>query len=207
MTMQRLSEIFTKHPNPIFKTFNQESHLLKRQTLNKNPVEKYAEEEFPFGSITALANAAEVTYGTVHKTIQGLYTKIPAKLADYMAKNSDITESEWQVAYSLWVKKELEILKNDIIQGKFEASALFVPAERIAERYVDFSAWRESLSYSQVDFCKTFLLHQGIINKYELGQMKNIPVSLVERLRFLEKDTDYINAIDDLPTKESSRKK
>lgn len=167
--------------------------------MNKNPVEKYAEEEFPFGSITALANAADVTYGTVHKAIQGLYSRIPAKLAEYMAKNSDTTEAEWQELYSLWVKKELEILKNDIIQGKFEAEALFVPAQNISEIYADFSAWREALSYSQVDFCKTFLLHQGIINKYELGQMKNIPVSLVERLRFLDKDTAYINAIDDLP--------
>jgi hypothetical protein len=167
--------------------------------MNKNPIERYAEEEFPVGSITALANAADVTYGTVHKTIQGLYTKIPAKLAEFVAANSEYDEAYWQTEYSLWITKELEILKNDIIQGKFEAEALFVPAERIAECYVDFSSWREALSYSQVDFCKTFLLHQGIINKYELGQMKNIPVSLVERLRFLEKDTDYINAIDDLP--------
>ena len=167
--------------------------------MNKNPIERYAEEEFPIGSITALANAAEVTYGTVHKAIQGLYSKIPKKLAEYMATNSKYPVEHWQTEYSLWITKELEILKNDIINGKFEAEALFVPAERIAPTYHDFTAWREALSYSQVDFCKTFLLHQGIINKYELGQMKNIPVSLVSRLRFLEKDTDYINAIDDLP--------
>lgn len=167
--------------------------------MNKNPVERYAEEEFPFGSITALANAAEVTYGTVHKAIQGLYSNIPKKLAEYMAANSERSIDEWQTEYSLWVTKELEILKNDIIQGKFEAEALFVPAERIASTYTDFSSWREALSYSQVDFCKTFLLHQGIINKYELGQMKNLPISLVGRLRFLEKDTAYINAIEDLP--------
>jgi plasmid maintenance system antidote protein VapI len=167
--------------------------------MNKNPIERYAEEEFPTGSITALANAAEVTYGTVHKAIQGLYSKIPAKLADYIAANSEYDVEHWQNEYSLWVKRELEILKNDIINGKFEAEALYVPADFISKTYKDFSEWREALSYSQVDFCKTFLLHQGIINKYELGQMKNIPVSLVERLRFLEKDTDYINAIDDLP--------
>lgn len=167
--------------------------------MNQNPVEQYANEEFPIGSITALANAADVTYGTVHKAIQGLYSSIPRKLADYMAANSEYSVDEWQKLYSLWVTKELEILKNDIIQGKFEAEALFVPAEAIAAKYEDFSAWREALSYSQVDFCKTFLLHQGIINKYELGQMKNLPISLVQRLRFLDKDTAYINAIEDLP--------
>jgi plasmid maintenance system antidote protein VapI len=115
--------------------------------MNKNPVERYAEEEFSIGSITALANAADVTYGTVHKAIQGLYSKIPAKLADYIAANSDYEVEHWQNEYSLWITKELEILKNDIIQGKFEAEALFVPAERISECYVDFSAWREALSY------------------------------------------------------------
>lgn len=188
--MLHISQILTQHPL---------QQSLLEYTLNKNPVERYAEEEFPFGSITALANAAEVTYGTVHKAIQGLYSNIPKKLAEYMAANSERTIEQWQTEYSLWVKKELEILKNDIIQGKFEAEALFVPADHIAKKYEDFSEWREALSYSQVDFCKTFLLHQGIINKYELGQMKNLPVSLIERLRFLEKDTAYINAIEELP--------
>ena len=195
--MQHISQILAQIRFP--QLTSQQHHLLDRQTLNKNPVERYAEEEFPSGSITALANAAEVSYGTVHKTIQGLYSKIPVKLAEHMAMNSEYSIEEWQKLYSLWVKKELEILKNDIIQGKFEAFALFVPAKKIAEYYVDFSAWREALSYSQVDFCKTFLLHQGIINKYELGQMKNLPISLVQRLRFLDKDTAYINAIEDLP--------
>lgn len=181
------------------KALNTPQHLLKRLALNKNPIERYAEEEFPSGSITALANAAEVTYGTVHKAIQGLYSNIPKKLAEYMAANSDYPIEHWQNEYSLWVTKELEILKNDIIAGKFEAQALFVPADLISKTYKDFSEWREALSYSQVDFCKTFLLHQGIINKYELGQMKNLPISLVGRLRFLEKDTEYINAIEDLP--------
>lgn len=167
--------------------------------MNKNPVEKYAEEHFPYGSITNLAKAAEVSYGTVHKTIQGLYSAIPEKLAAHMANNSDYSIEEWQSLYSLWEKKELEILKNDIAQGNIEAEALFVPSESIPQKYKTFSDWREALSYSQVDFCKTFLLHQGIINKYELGQMKHIPVSLMERLMFLGKDMAYINAIEELP--------
>lgn len=169
--------------------------------MNKNPVEAFAEEQFPTGSITALANAADVTYGTVHKTTQGLYSTIPKKLADYMAQNSDYTVKEWNKLYLLWIGKELEILRNDIKAGHMEAEAFFVPPVDLSKKYPDFASWRMALSYSQVDFCKTFLMHQAILNKYELGHMKNIPVSLVERLRFLGLSQEYINAVDDLPVR------
>lgn len=165
-----------------------------------NPVEAYAKEEFPFDSITSLANAAGVGYGTVHKTIQGLYSAIPGKLADYMAMHSHRTVSEWQAKYSLWVEEELAILKTDIDRGAIEASPLFVPPHLIPAYYPNgFVEWRKSLSYSQIDFCKTFLLHQGILSKYESGLMQSLPVSLKERLKFLGMSDDYIKAVGELP--------
>jgi len=164
-----------------------------------NPVERYAKEEFPQDSITALANAADVTYQTVHKTIQGLYSSIPAKLATYISQNSDNSVEEWQRFYSLWVNSEVEILKNDIKAGHLEVTALFLSPERVKAVYPSFSDWRKSLSYSQIDFCKTFLLHQGIIGKYESGQMANLPVSLRERLSYLGMSDEYIKAVGELP--------
>ena len=163
-----------------------------------NPVEAYAKEEFPFDSITSLATSAGVGYGTVHKTIQGLYSSIPTKLADYMTMHSHRTTAEWQAKYSLWVEEELAILKTDIERGAIEAQALFVPADIVKLYYVNFKAWRESLSYSQIDFCKTFLLHQGIISKYESGLMQSLPVSLKERLKYLGMSEDYIKAVGEL---------
>ena len=163
-----------------------------------NPVETYAKEEFPFDSITSLANAAGVGYGTVHKTIQGLYSAIPGKLADYMTMHSHRTVLEWQAKYSLWVEEELEILRADIVRGAIEAETLFISPENIPLHFIHFFAWRQSLSYSQIDFCKTFLLHQGIISKYESGQMQNLPVSLKERLKFLGMSDDYIKAVGEL---------
>lgn len=164
-----------------------------------NPVEKYAKEEFPFDSITSLAKAAGVGYGTVHKTIQGLYSAIPTKLADFMTMHSHRTSAEWQAKYSLWVEEELAILKTDIEAGHIEAEALFCPAEKLYDNYRAFNQWRQSLSYSQIDFCKTFLLHQAIIGKYEAGQMQNLPVSLKERLAYLGMSTEYIKAVGELP--------
>jgi hypothetical protein len=167
--------------------------------MNQNPVERYAHEEFPVDSaITRLAESAGVTYGTVHKTIQGLYSAIPKSLVTYIAKHSDYPADYWQEQYWDWQAKELSILREDIKGGKIEAAALFVPPERIAKDYANFTAWRNSLSYSQIDFCKTFLIHQTILNNYESGKMKALPISIKERLRFLGMSDDYIKAVGDL---------
>jgi hypothetical protein len=166
--------------------------------MKTNPVETYAKEEFPIDSITALANAAGVTYGTVHKTIQGLYSAIPASLAEYVSANSDYPESYWQERYLLWVQEELASLKSDIERGAIEATALFIPASSLGSYYGSFKAWREALSYSQIDFCKTFHLHQTIMNNYENGKMKNLPESLKDRLKYLGMTDDYIKAVGEL---------
>lgn len=166
--------------------------------MNTNPVEQYAKEEFPVDSITSLAKASGVTYGTVHKTIQGLYGAIPKSLAEYLASNSEYREPYWQTKYSLWQQDELEILRTDIKRGTIEASALFVRPVDINDKFGTFKSWRQSLSYSQIDFCKTFLLHQTIINNYESGKMVSLPVSLKERLTFLGMTDDYIKAVGDL---------
>lgn len=162
---------------------------------NTNPVEKFAREEFPENSFTAFAKAADVNYGTVHKTIQGLYSNIPTKLVAYMAQHSSYTVERWQNKYLLWVKTQMNILKDDIERGHIEATALFMEPDRLAVVYPTFVDWRQSLSYSQIDFCKTFFLHQGILSKYEAGGMSNLPKSLAERLFYLGKDFEYVKAV------------
>lgn len=166
---------------------------------SSNPVLQFALSEYPVDSVTTLAKQAGLTYGTVHKTIQGLYGSIPKSLAEFLASNSEYREAYWQHQYSLWVKDQLEILKEDIIEGRIEAEALYCPAERLYDYSPSFKKWRESLSYSQIDFCKTFLLHQTIINNYESGKMKNLPVSLKERLKYLGCSEEYIKALGELP--------
>lgn len=167
--------------------------------MNQNPVERYAHEEFPVDSaITSLANAAGVTYGTVHKTIQGLYSAIPKSLVTYIARHSDYPADYWQGEYIKWKSEQLNTLREDIREGRIEAAALFVPAARIATDYASFTAWRNSLSYSQMDFCKTFLIHQTILNNYESGKMKSLPFSIRERLHFLGMSDDYIKAVGEL---------
>lgn len=170
--------------------------------LDLNPVLLYAEEEFPNNdSITRLAEASGITYQTVHKTVRGLYSTIPVKLVTYMTMNSDYTTDEWNKLYSLWIKRQMVVLKGMIELGRFEAVALITAPAKLSSFYADFTAWRESLSSSQMDFCKTFMMHQAIISKYEAGQMYRLPESLVERLKFLGVSVEYINALEKLPTR------
>jgi hypothetical protein len=178
---------------------------------NMNPVQRYINEHYAHrGGATGLAKDAGVGYQTVHKTVMGLYSSIPATLAAHMARTSDYNQEHWQNEYSLWIEKEVEVLINDIKSGALEAEAFFVPSSNLGNQYATFSEWREALSYSQIDFCKTFLLHQAILQKYESGNMKNLPKSLEDRIkRILEAIFDidelsvarYIKAVKNLPRK------
>jgi hypothetical protein len=180
-------------------------------SANPNPVQLYINEHYAHkGGATGFAKDAGVAYQSVHKTTLGLYSSIPTNLAAHMARTSDYTQEEWQKRYSLWVDKELDILINDIKSGALEAEAFFVPSSNLENTYPTFSAWREALSYSQIDFCKTFLMHQAILQKYEAGNMKNLPKSLEDRIKkilFAIFDIDelsvarYIKAVKNLPRK------
>lgn len=181
---------------------------------NINPVKKFVNEYYNHRSgISGLASDLNVGYQTIHKTVLGLHSHIPPRLVKHMGDVSGISEEVWQEEYAAWINKELDILLLDIRAGKIEASAFFVPASRIPEQYADFTEWRSSLSYSQIDFCKTFLLHQAIMNRYESGLMKNLPESLVDRIKFIlnglfdiDKDSvaAYVKAVQDLPIKKRS---
>lgn len=168
-------------------------------TTNVNPIQDYIDENYKHRSgATGLAKDVGVGYQTVHKATMGLYTSIPTKLVEFMARTTEYNIDEWQKLYSLWVEKELRILVNDIKTGALEAEAFFVPPINLNTQYKNFSEWREALSYSQIDFCKTFLLHQAIIQKYEAGTMKAMPESLVSRVRYvmdaLFEDDTHTNA-------------
>src|SRR5687768_2970611 len=181
---------------------------------NVNPVQRFINENYKHRSgVSGFANDINVGYQTVHKTILGLHSHIPPRIAKAMADVTLRSESEWQSEYSLWVQKELSILLLDIRNGKIEAEAFFVPSSKLGETYSTFTDWRNSLSYSQIDFCKTFLLHQAIINRYESGLMKNLPDSLIDRVKFIlnglfdisdDSVAEYIKALSNLPIKKKN---
>lgn len=177
-------------------------------TTNPNPITLYCNEAYPTHNNTPqgktlLAKNAGVSWATVHKASLGLYSTIPVKLVNYMAANpvgeADHTAFRWNILYNKYVKEMMHILKEDIDHGRIECSALFFAPQDLHKHFADFTEWRESMSYSQMDFCKTFLLHQAILSNYEKGDMKDLPESLKERLRFLGKTEEYIKAVANLP--------
>lgn len=156
--------------------------------MKENPITKFLHENYSYrGGNTGFAKDAGVSYQTVHKAQMGLYPRIPKKLLAAMVRDSDLNAREWDEEYSLWVQSELDILVSDISSGKLEAEALFVPGYNLSKQYKDFTEWRQALSYSQIDFCKTFLIQQTILQKYEAGDMQNFPISLKERMTYVVK--------------------
>jgi transcriptional regulator with XRE-family HTH domain len=166
--------------------------------MGKNPVEVFVENHITKGGYSTLAKLSATSYQMVHKTMLGLYKNIPTRIVQYMAEviseetrtNHDYispaeAERQLQRDYQEWCDQGIKDLIEDIRCGRIEAEALFVPANKLQEHYPTFKAWRESMSYSQIDFCKTFYLHQAIINKYESGGMVSLPASLVHRVEQL----------------------
>lgn len=164
--------------------------------------ESRATDTIPLNNVS-LAEAAGVTRQTIQKTVMGLYSSIPVKLVNYMSTHpvgeADHSVTSWNKHYDAFISYEMNVLKENIAKGTMEAEALYTKPEALKVHYPTFTAWRESLSYSQIDFCKTFLLHQAIVSKYEAGLMKNLPESLVNRLKFIGLPVGYINALEELP--------
>lgn len=185
------------------------------QTMNTpNPILSYIQVAFPatpssqhggHNSIGKqhLADAAGVTWATVHKASLGLYSSLPIKLVNYMNSHpvgdQDHSIDSWEAIYQQFIREAMATLKSDIDNGRMEAEALFTAPKDLSKHYNSFITWRQSLSYSQMDFCKTFLLHQAILSKYESGQMKSMPQSLKDRLSFVGMSNEYIHAVGMLP--------
>ena len=172
-----------------------------------NPVEDFVDKHYESGGVTGLGRDSDTAYQSVHKTILGLYKKVPPRIAAYMAKvlseesggeKSEIELiAEIQRDYHEWANLGIKQLIENIRCGKLEAEAFFVPAYQLKKQYPTFKAWRESLSYSQIDFCKTFLIHQAILQKYEAGEMQKLPASLEQRIE------QILSALFDYPEKYS----
>lgn len=180
-----------------------------------NPIDLYISEAYPVHNNsprgkTLLAENADVGWSTVHKTSLGLYTYIPVKLVNYMAANpvgdADHSSIKWNEMYRAFVAKELDLLSAEVVdegpKGKY--AALFVDPKDFPKIFPSFVEWRESLSISQMDFCKTFLIHQGILNKYEDGQMKKLPQSVKDRLRYVGQSDSYIRSVGALVVKKAA---
>ena len=167
-------------------------YLNESARLDTNPMNK-----------TTLAEHSKVDRQTIHKAQMGLYSALPSKLTLFMAANpvgeADHSVVTWNTHYKDFIKYEMKKLKVAVAEGTIEAEALFTKPESLAKYYPTFTDWRKSLSYSQIDFCKTFLLHQAIVSKYEAGQMKNMAQSIVDRLRYLGLSSAYIVALENLP--------
>ena len=127
-----------------------------------------------------LAQRANITEQVVLKAEQGLYPTLPPSLlrtTDYLA---GLPQNSIENRYEAWIDEEL-------LKVKLPSASHHMVTDRI-----NFVNWRSTVcGMNQVpdsvnSFCKLMKIHPYVIQKYESGKMKGVPVQLIERIVFIK---------------------
>lgn len=139
-----------------------------------------------------LANLADVTPNALIKYEQGLYPepslKILTALVTALDADSDYADTLTRAYYNWRVDKLIEakvVFKfNTVIKGLHPTGGVG-----------PFLCWRLHHLHisSRLEFCKLLVLHPAVVQKYEEGQMRSMPVSLYATLLAVGLTADSVN--------------
>lgn len=141
---------------------------------------------------TTLADIANVGYSIVHRADLALYDTLPPKLNAYM--KHIYPEGLWNVRYINYKKALLQEHK-EILSPRLW---LKVPTNRFAT----WTEFRELVADTQMEFAKLFLINPSILQHYESGKTKFLPVVIMKRLEYFGMDPENIRYLADLPVGE-----
>lgn len=141
-----------------------------------------------------LANLSGITRQIVTFTEQGIYPEIPPSIIN------GIKEEYGLLATTSLQEKHQEFIKNELDQLDIRpwlglangVDPHFVPAGTFVE-------WRNLISSSVTNFGKLLKIQPITIRKYESGQTHNLPIQLVERLKYFGFSDQYIASVARLP--------
>lgn len=143
----------------------------------ENPIRKirtdlgYTQREF--------ADIADVTEQVVLKTEQGLYPNLPPSMSHTAKHLSNLSVGLLEAAYLDWINQELLKVK--------------LPPETDTRwrSQQDFPAWRmevcraNKVANSVNGLSKLLKLNPYVLQKWEGGILKAVPIQLIERLAFI----------------------
>lgn len=146
----------------------------------QNPIKKIREEL----NLTQkeYAKLACVTEQVVLKAEQGLYPTLPPSIMRVAVTESNLSVGLIEAMYEDWILQELRDVK---------LPTTFVPSQVGFYTPDQFIGWRavvcrmNGVPNSVNGFCKLFKINPYVIQKYEGGKMKSIPLQLVERIAFI----------------------
>lgn len=127
-----------------------------------------------------LAIRAGITEQVVLKAEQGLYPTLPPSLLRTVAYLTGLSQTRVETNYEEWIKSELSHVK-------LPSASHHMVTDRI-----NFVNWRSTVcGMNQVpdsvnSFCKLMKIHPYVIQKYESGKMKGVPIQLIERIVFIK---------------------
>lgn len=130
----------------------------------------------------ALASLAGVTEQVVLKTEQGLYPSIPPSMyavARVLDPSIDLDVMAFQ--YEQWILQELNTVRLPLASESVQY-----------DTPVGFINWRahvcllNHVQNSVNGFCKLMKINPYVIQKYEAGRLKQVPVQLIERIAYIK---------------------
>jgi hypothetical protein len=143
---------------------------------------------------STLADIAGIGYSIVHRADLGLYDALPPRLNRFF-KEIDPAHS-WGTHYMNYKKGLLQEHK-EIVSPRLW---LRVPTMR----YASWTEFRELVADTQMEFSKLFLINPAILQHYESGMTKYLPLVILSRLRYFGMDGVEAAHLSNLPVGEKT---
>jgi DNA-binding XRE family transcriptional regulator len=127
-----------------------------------------------------LADRSNITEQVVLKAEQGLYPTMPPSLLRQLAYLTGNSSERIEEEYEAWIREELT-------KVKLPSTSNSMVTDRI-----NFINWRSAVcgmngvSDNVNSFCKLMKIHPYVIQKYESGKMKGVPIQLIERIAYIK---------------------
>lgn len=142
-----------------------------------------------------LAKQADVTVNALIKYEQGLYPEPSAKIINALFElgyDPYIGVDELVRNYSFWRFQKVEAAKF-VLRPHRNITGL-KPSGGVNP----FVCWRVHHLHlsSRLEFCKLLVLHPAVVQKYEEGQMRDLPKSIRETLTTVGIHTDSIDYLE-----------
>jgi hypothetical protein len=143
---------------------------------------------------TTLADIARLGYSIVHRTDLGLYDSIPPKLNQFFRTITG--ETRWNIQY-LNYKKAMLANHKQIVQGRVWLSV-------DTHRFESWTQFRELVADSQMEFAKLFLINPAILQHFESGKTKFLPIVIMNRLKYFGMSPENVATLSNLPVGEKT---
>ena len=147
-----------------------------------NPVTKFREDRNL--SLAEMAELAGVTEQVIRNAEHGLFNHLPPSIERGMVKVAGKSARLARLDYDEWLVGQLELSKVEL--PRIDSVKTFV-------------RWRMAVSDTVLGFCKLLKVQPTIVQNYEYGKTKNLPYIIVDRVRALGYDEEYVEWLKSIP--------